>query len=90
MKLRSNKPLRDLGIYQLRETTLVLFKRTEELSFLFTPDRWYRHGPVDYRVSHGKIYCHGEPTMLTDDDLFDTGLTAKPPSLSALLDDRKI
>lgn len=84
--LRSNKPLRDLGIYTLRDKTLILLKRSEELSFLFTPEVWQRHGPVDYRVSHGHIYCHGEPTGLTDEDLLDTGQTAKPPSLSVRLE----
>ena len=89
MKFRSNKPLRDLGIYTLRDKTLILFKRSEELSFLFTPDRWYRYGPVDYRVSHGRIFCHGEVTGWSDEDLLDTGLTAKSPSLSILLHERK-
>jgi hypothetical protein len=89
MKHRTNKPLRDLGIYKLRDKTLILLKRSEVLSFLFTPERWHRHGPVDFRVSHGQIYRHGELTMLTDEDLFDTGMTAKPPSLSVLLDDKK-
>jgi hypothetical protein len=89
MKLRPNKPLRDLGIYKLRDKTLILLKRSNELSFLFTHEKWHRHGPVDYRVSHGRIYCHGELTLLTDEDLFDTGMTAKPPGLSTLLHDTK-
>lgn len=89
MKYRSNKPLRNLGIYKLRDKTLILVKRSEMLSFLFTPYRWHLHGPVDYRVSHGHIYSHGQPTGLSDEDLLDTGLTAKPPSLSTLLDHRK-
>ena len=79
MKFRSNKPLRDLGIYKLRDKTLILLKRSDVLSFLFTPDGWGRHGPVDYRVSHGQIYCHGELTIMTDEDLVDTGMTANPP-----------
>jgi len=88
MKFRSNKPLRDLGIYKLRDKTLILLKRSEELSFLFTPDRWQRHGPVDFRVSHGNIYHHGAFTGLTDEELLDTGMTAKPPSLTVLLDNK--
>jgi len=85
MKLRPNKPLRDLGIYKLRDKTLIVLKRTEVLSFLFSLDNWNFHGPVDFRVSHGNIYAHGELTHLTDEDLFDTELTAKPPRLSILL-----
>ena len=88
--LRQNKPLRDLGVYKLRDRTLVLFKRSEELAFLFSLEAWHLHGPVDYRVSHGNIYCHGEPTSLTDEDLFDTGITANPPRLSSLLDGGKV
>lgn len=79
MKLRENKPLRSLGIYRLRDETLILVKRSEELSFLFSPQNWKLHGPVDYRVSHGNIYCLGQSTGLTDEDLVDTGQTAKPP-----------
>ena len=86
---RSNKPLRDLGIYKLRDKTLILLRRSDVLSFLFTPDGWQRHGPVDYRVSHGQIYRHGELTLLTDEDLFDTGMTAKPPSFLVLLDNKR-
>jgi hypothetical protein len=89
MKLRLNKPLRNLGVYKLRDKTLILFKRSEVLSFLFTPDRWHRHGPVDYRVSHGNIYRRGEITGLTDEDLLDTGMTARQPSLSILMGDKK-
>jgi len=89
MKFRSNKPLRDLGIYMLRDKTLILSKRSEELSFLFTPERWHRHGPVDYRVSHGNLYHHGTFTGLTDEELVDTGRTAKPPSLAVLLAAKK-
>lgn len=80
MKLPPNKPLRNLGIYKLQGQTLVLVKRSEELAFLFTPEKWDLHGPVAYRVSHGDIYSHGELTMLTDADLFDTGMTANPPN----------
>ena len=53
--------------------TLILLKRSEELSFLFTEENWQRHGGVNYRVSHGRIYCHGESIGLTDEDLMDTG-----------------
>ncbi|HEU4869312.1 MAG TPA: hypothetical protein VFT08_00505 [Pyrinomonadaceae bacterium] len=86
MKLRSNKPLRNYGIYTLLDGAFILFKRSEDLSFLFTFEGWSLHGPVDYRVSHGSIYKHGEPTSWTDEDLFDTGMTANPPRLSSLLD----
>ena len=85
MELRSNKPLRDYGIYTLRDQTLVLLKRSEFLSFLFAEERWNLRGPVEFRVSHGNIYWHGHKTGCTDEDLLDTGMTAKPPSLSALL-----
>ena len=84
MKFRPNKPLRDLGVYKLQDKTLILLKRSEVLAFLFTPERWYFHGPVEYRVSHGDIYCRGEFTLLTDADLLDTGLTANPPALLTL------
>lgn len=80
MKAQSNKPLRNYGIYQLNDKRLILLKRSEVLSFLFTPEGWNLHGPVDYRVSHGEIYCHGELTAWTDQDLLDTGMTAKPPN----------
>ena len=80
MKFRKNKPLRTLGIYQLRDKTLILWKCTEALSFLFTRKNWDLRGPVDFRVSHGKIYSHGRKTALSDEDLVDTGETAKPPS----------
>ena len=86
MKFRPNKPLRNLGIYQLRDKTLFLLKRSEELSFLFSPENWKRHGPVDYRVSHGNVYRHGESTVWTDEDLLDTGMTAKPPGGLVRLD----
>ena len=89
MKLRQNKPLRSLGIYQLRGETLILVKRSEEVSFLFSPQNWRLHGPVDYRVSHGGIYCRGQSTGLTDEDLVDTGKTANPTTLSILLNDKK-
>ena len=79
MTLRSNKPLRNFGIYLLHDNTVVLLKRSEELSFLFTEQNWNLYGPVDYRVSHGEIYCHGEKTRWTDEDLLDTGRTAEPP-----------
>ena len=90
MTLRQNKPLRNLGVYKLRDKTLVLLKRSEELSFLFSLEGWQLHGPVNYRVSHGSIYRHGELTMLTDEDLSDTGITANPPRLSVLLKNRKV
>ena len=86
MKLRPNKPLRDLGIYTLRDRTLILIKRSEALSFLFSEQNWNFRGPVDYRVSHGGIYAFGHSTGFTDEDLLDTGMTANPPSLSALID----
>ncbi len=86
MVLRANKPLRNYGIYTLLEGTFVLLKRSENLSFLFKSDKWSLYGPVDYRVSHGSIYRHGELTILTDEDLFDTGATARPVGLSALID----
>jgi hypothetical protein len=79
MKLRLNKPLRDLGIYKLHEKTLILSKRSDELAFLFTPQNWRFYGPVEYRVSHGGVYCRGMATGLTDENLIDTG-TASPPS----------
>ncbi len=86
MKSRYNKPLRNLGVYKLQDKTLILLKRSDVLSFLFTPERWHLHGPVDYRVSHGDIYCHGELTTWTDEDLLDTGVTAIPPDPLMLLD----
>lgn len=85
MKFHTNKPLRDRGIYLLCNKSLILVRRSEALSFLFSEQNWNFHGPVEYRVSHGDIYYHGERTTWTDDDLFDTGMTAKPPSLSVLV-----
>jgi hypothetical protein len=90
MKLRQNKPLRDLGIYLLGDKTLILVKRSERLSFLFSEENWNFRGPVDFRVSHGGIYSHGQLTPWTDEDLLDTGMTANSPSLSTLLDGVKI
>ena len=90
MKSPQNKPLRNLGIYTLNDRTLILVKRSEELSFLFTEQNWNFYGPVDYRVSHGGIYYHGELTTWTDEDLRDTGLTADRPNLSTFLDGKKI
>lgn len=90
MKLPSNRPLRNLGIYKLQGQTLVLLKRTEELSFLFQPEKWNFHGPVAYRVSHGDIYLHGDLTTLTDADLIDTGMTANPPNPLRLIAHTKI
>ena len=87
MHLRQNKPLRNLGVYTLRDKTLILLKRTDALSFLFSVHNWQLHGPVEYRVSHGKIYSRGELTHLTDEDLQDTGLTANPPRLHVFLDE---
>ena len=84
MTFRSNKPLRNLGIYKLRDKALVLLKQSDVLSFLFSEQNWVLHGAVEYRVSHGNIYHHGELTGLTDEDLFDTGMTAKPPRLLSL------
>ncbi|HEU4713201.1 MAG TPA: hypothetical protein VFS76_16635 [Pyrinomonadaceae bacterium] len=57
----------------------------EFLSFLFQRAELDFHGPVEYRVSHGDIYYHGGRTTWTDEDLLDTGMTAKPPSLSVLV-----
>ena len=78
MTLRSNKPLRNLGIYLLRGEKLILLKRSDKLSFLFSERNWIFRGPVEYRVSHGEIYQHGNLTTLTDVDLFDTGLSVNP------------
>ncbi len=89
MKLRQNKPLRNLGIYTLHDKTLILLKRSEVLAFLFTSHSWDHHGPVEYRVSHGGIYASGHSTGLTDEDLLDTGMTAEPPKLSTLIGGRK-
>jgi len=90
MQLLKNKPLRNLGVYKLHDQTFILLKRSEELSFLFSSEHWYLHGPVDYRVSHGEIYCHGDLTSWTDEDLIDMGTNAKPIILSTLLNGRKI
>lgn len=90
MQFRQNKPLRNLGVYKLRDKPFILLKRSEVLSFLFSLENWQLHGPVEYRVSHGYIYQHGELTHLTDEDLVDTGTTATPPPLSALLDEHQI
>ena len=89
MKFPQNKPLRNLGIYKLKDNTLILLKRSEELSFLFSPKHWNLHGPVDYRVSHGEIYRNGELTTWTDEDLLDTGMTAQPPNPSSFAMARK-
>ena len=88
MNFRQNKPLRTLGIYRLRDKTLILVKCTEALSFLFTRKNWDLRGPVDFRVSHGTIYSHGRKTALSDEDLVDTGMTAKPPSFFVRLRDQ--
>ena len=90
MHFRPNRPLRNLGVYKLRDQRLILLKRSDVLSFLFSFENWQLHGPVDYRVSHGYIYSHGELTHLTDEDLSDTGMTANPPRFSVLPDERKI
>ncbi len=89
MKLRPNKPLRSLGVYTLRDKTLILLKRSEELSFLFSPEHWAFRGPVDYRVSHGGIYRRGQATGLTDEDLVDTGKSANAPATSILINGGK-
>lgn len=86
MELRANKPLRNYGVYLLGDKTLVLFKRSDVLSFLFSERSWAYRGAVDYRVSHGTIYQHGCKTGCTDEDLLDTGMTAKPPTLATLRD----
>lgn len=80
MSLRSNRPLRDHGVYLLNDLELILLKRSENLSFLFSRENWWLHGPVDYRVSHGMIFERGRSTKWTDENLFDTGKTAKAPS----------
>lgn len=80
MEFRTNKPLRNFGVYLLQEKTLILFKRSDVLSFLFSPHGWHFHGPVEYRVSHGNIYRRGRATDWTDEDLCDTGMTARQPS----------
>lgn len=89
MTLRSNKPLRNLGVYTLNDLELVLLKRSEVLAFLFSRENWSLRGPVNYRVSHGMIFQHGQSTEWTDEDLFDTGMTAKVPSLLNLLNGTK-
>ena len=89
MQLRQNKPIRNLGIYKLRDKTLIALKRSEELAFLFSEKNWNLHGPVDYRVSHGGIYCRGLSTGLTDEDLMDTGMTVNAPARSILLKGKK-
>lgn len=86
MTLRPNKPLRNHGIYTLRDKTLILLKRSENLSFLFREQTWRLRGAVDYRVSHGRIYCHGQSTAFTDEDLVDTGMTATVPNPLMVLD----
>src|SRR5512138_1554679 len=85
MKLRSNRPLRNFGVYVLHDKTLILLRRSEELSFLFTEQNWNFRGPVDYRVSHGTIFDHGTRTSWTDEDLVDTGMTASLPTAVSLL-----
>ncbi len=87
MEFRANKPLRNLGVYLLLNRTLILLKRTDTLSFLFTPENWQLHGPVEYRVSHGQIFARGMPLTLSDEDLVDTGMTAEPPRLYVKLDE---
>ena len=89
MTLRNNKTLRSLGIYTLRAETLILLKRSEELSFLFSEANWQLHGHVNYRVSHGHIYRHGESTGLTDEDLMDTGNTWNAWTHSILINGEK-
>ena len=89
MEVRQNKSLRSLGVYTLRDKTLILLKRSEVLSFLFSPDNWNYHGPVDYRISHGGIFYRGQRTGLTDEDLVDTGTSVKPPSRSLLVHGKK-
>ena len=89
MQLRQNKPIRNLGIYKLRDKMLIALKRSEELAFLFSEKNWNQHGPVDYRVSHGGIYCRGLSTGLTDEDLMDTGMTVNAPTRAILLKGKK-
>ena len=90
MQFRQNRPLRNFGIYEFRGKNLILLKRSEELSFLFSPANWKLHGPVDYRVSHGSIYQRGQWTVWTDEDLVDTGTTADPSSLDILMKSNNI
>lgn len=90
MELRNNKPLRDLGIYELRGKLLILSKQSEALSFLFNEHNWHLHGPVDYRVSHGQIYRRGELTTFSDEDLVDTGRTAYPLTRFTFAGTRKL
>src|SRR4051812_2523860 len=71
MELRINRPLRDLGIYVFRDETLILVWQSDEISFLFSNHNWAFYGPVNYRVSHRGIYCHGQRTVWTDEDLSD-------------------
>lgn len=78
MALRSNRPLRNLGIYLFQGKKLILLKRSEQLSFLFSERNWVYRGPVEYRISHGDIYQRGELTIWTDEDLWDTGISALP------------
>lgn len=65
---------------------MILLKRSEDLSFLFSPHNWLTHGPVDFRVSHGKIYARGQSTGMTDDDLEDTGMSASRETLATIVD----
>lgn len=87
MKLRPNKPLRTLGIYTLRDETLILVKHSKDVSFLFSQENWNLHGPIDYRISHGVIYRRGQDTGLTDQDLVDTGKTSNLPTRSTFLNE---
>jgi len=89
MTLRKNKALRSLGIYKLRGETLILLKRSEELSFLFNEASWQWYGAVSYRVSHGRIYRRGQSTGLTDEDLIDTGDTWNARTRSILMNGEK-
>ena len=74
--------LREGGIYTLSDLELIAKKGTDGLYFLFTWKNWHRLGPVDYRLSHGRIFQRGQMTGWTGADLVDTGRTAGPPMFS--------
>lgn len=74
------RQLRERGVYLLNGIEFVAVKRTTEIFFLFSRENWELRGPVDYRLSHGKIFKHGELTTWGPDDLFDTGQTADSPA----------
>jgi hypothetical protein len=73
--------LRERGVYTLEGLELIAVKRTDEIYFLFTRENWNYRGPVDYRLSHGRIYHRGTLTRWAAADLVDTGRTSPPPRL---------